>query len=73
MKAAKLASQKEEIEFVQLQIRVVMGKLDATLNVAECQRYQHSLDELQKKMDELVMPESGSNSDSDLEKKQLIS
>ena len=29
LKAAKLASQKEEIELVQVQIRAVTGKLDA--------------------------------------------
>ena len=66
LKAAKLASQKEEIELVQLQIRVVMGKLDAASNVTECQKYQHSLDKLQKKMDKLVMSESSSDSNSNL-------
>ena len=51
LKVAKLASQKEEIELVQLQIRVVMGKLDAASNVTEGWKYHHSSDKLQKKMD----------------------
>jgi len=66
LKVAKLASQKEEIELVQLQIRVVMGKLDAASNVTEGWKYHHSSDKLQKKMDKLVMSESSSNSYSDL-------
>ena len=62
LKAAKLASQKEGIELVQLHIRVVTVKLDAAVNFAEHQKYQQSLDKLQKKMDKLVMPESSSDS-----------